>query len=77
MDGQHPPIHKQAGLAEKDMAEVANNYFALAKSRTDISAILAYTWAGGIDNNQEKGVRDLPLSVINAHKKIGREITGK
>lgn len=74
MDGQHTPIHLRAGLKEGDMAEVAYNYLALAKSRTDISAVMVYTWAGGIDNNEEKGVRDLPQNVIEAHKIIGRNI---
>ena len=77
MDGQHTPIHKKAGLNETDMAVVAENYFTMAKSRTDIEAILVYSWAGGIDNNKEKGVRDLPSNVIATYQKIGQEIIKK
>lgn len=52
------------------MSQVANNYYALAQSREDISAIIGYTWAGGIDNLQEKGVRNLPDNVIDTHIKL-------
>jgi len=77
MDAQHTPFHQSAGLLENDMAEVARNYLALARSRDDVSIMLGYTWAGGIDNLDEKGVRDLPQVVIDAHREIGRDIISK
>jgi hypothetical protein len=39
-----------------------------------VAGMLGYTWAGGIDNLEERGVRDLPDSVIDAHREIGRAI---
>lgn len=77
MDAQHTPVHRAAGLLPADMAEVAWNYHALATARHDVALLLGYSWAGGIDNRQERGVRDLPQSVIVAHRKIGERITGK
>ncbi len=76
LDANHTPYHRANGLAEKDMAAVARAYFALAQSRDDVEMLLGYTWAGGIDNDSEKGVRDLPPPVIDAHRKIGRAIVG-
>lgn len=73
-DGIHTPFHANAGLSQADMAEVARNYFALAESRNDVAALLVYTWAGGIDNNQERGVRDLPVEVQDQWRAIGTEI---
>jgi len=74
MDATYTPAHGTAGLTELDMADVARNYFALARSRTDVSIMLAYSWAGGIDNRSEKGVRDMDPSVAAAHRAIGRAI---
>lgn len=74
MDAQHTPIHEAAGLSEADMADVARNYLRLAQSRNDVIGLFGYTWAGGIDGNYEKGVRDMPENVQAAHREIGREI---
>ena len=74
MDAMHTPIHAKAGIAESDMAAIARAYHALAVKRGDVSAILAYSWAGGIDGPWEKGVRDLPPEVRAAHEEIGRAI---
>jgi hypothetical protein len=76
-DGNYTPAHAEAGLTEIDMAKVAANYLKLAKSRKDVAMLLFYTWAGGIDNLSEKGVRDLPPLVIKTHRRIGKYITGK
>lgn len=74
LDANHTPIHLAAGLAEPDMATVAENYLRLANARTDVVAMIGYAWAGGIDSLQEKGVRDLPQVVIDAHRRIGETI---
>lgn len=74
MDANHTPFHEKAGISETEMAGLARKYLALAESRNDVSMILAYTWAGGIDNLEEKGIRDLPESVIKAHREIGLQI---
>lgn len=74
MDAQHTPIHEKAGLRPADMAEVAWNYMALTQSRNDVALMLGYTWAGGIDNRRERGVRDLPDAVRQAHRQIGQTL---
>ena len=73
-DGIHTQFHTARGISQADMAEVASNYAALAASRDDIAALLVYTWAGGIDSMDERGVRNLPLEVQNRWADIGREI---
>ncbi len=76
MDANHTPIHEGAGLTQEDMADVARAYGRLALSRPDVVGMLGYTWAGGIDNDQERGVRDMPQAVIDAHAEVGRMLLG-
>ena len=76
IDANHTPIHESAGLSQADMADVARAYGRLALSRPDVVGMLGYTWAGGIDNNQERGVRDMPQAVIDAHHEVGRMLLG-
>ena len=72
MDAMHTPVHQDQGISQSDMAGVARSYLKLAQDRGDVAAIIAYSWAGGIDNTGERGVRDLPGPVQDAHRKIGR-----
>jgi hypothetical protein len=74
LDAQHTPVHAEAGLSAEDMADVARATYAYAVAQGDVAGMLGYTWAGGIDNLEERGVRDLPESVIAAHREIGRAI---
>jgi hypothetical protein len=74
MDAMHTPVHAKARITEAGMADVARAYYDLAVRRGDVAAILAYSWAGGIDGPWEKGVRDLPPEVRAAHEEIGRAI---
>ena len=76
MDANHTPIHEGAGLTQVDMADVARAYARLALSRPDVVGMLGYTWAGGIDNDEERGVRDMPPEVIAAHREVGRLLLG-
>ena len=76
MDANHTPIHEGAGLSQDDMADVARAYGRLAQSIPDLAGMIGYTWAGGIDNTQERGVRDLPQAVIEAHAEVGRMLLG-
>ena len=76
MDANHTPIHEAAGLSQDDMANVARAYGRLAQSIPDLAGMIGYTWAGGIDNDQERGVRDLPQAVIEAHAEVGRMLLG-
>lgn len=75
-DGIHTPFHEDAGLSQAEMAQVALNYFDFAQSRDDVAALLVYTWAGGIDNNSERGVRNMPASVQDQWRAIGNAIVG-
>ncbi|WP_428548859.1 hypothetical protein [Profundibacter sp.] len=77
MDTHHTPFHTRAGLGENDMAAVARAYYAYAQNRGDIAALIGYTWAGGIDGDWEIGARNLPASVLDKYREIGRAITGK
>ena len=77
VDATHFWLHDQNGFAPDDMAEVARNYARLALARDDIDAVLAHSWVGGIDDASELGVRDLPASVQQAHRDIGRMLLGK
>ena len=72
-DGIHTRFHEEAGLSEADMAKVARNYAALAQARDDVSALLVYSWPGGVDPG-EKGVRNLPAEVENAWREVGAAI---
>ena len=76
MDANHTPYHEAAGLMQADMADVARAYGRLAQSLPDLAGVIGYTWAGGIDNDQERGVRDLPQVVIDAHRAVGRSLLG-
>ena len=77
MDAMHTPTHEEQGLSQDDMADVARAYAALAERRGDVAAILAYAWAGGIDVPTDRGVRDLPAAVQEAHREIGRRLLGR
>jgi len=38
---------------------------------------MAYTWAGGIDYEGEKGVRDMGPAVMQAHREVGLALIGE
>jgi len=76
LDAQHTPSHARAGLSPRDMAMVARNWAALAAGREDVVALLGYAWAGGIDGAHERGARNLPDTVQEVYRQIGRDIIG-
>ena len=76
MDANHTPVHAAAGLTQDDMAAVARAYGRLALATPRLAGMIGYTWAGGIDNAQERGVRDMPAAVIAAHRDVGRMLVG-
>jgi hypothetical protein len=73
----YPKVHGKGRAAQAKLGDVADASYRYAVSRGDVSMILAYTWAGGIDSLDERGVRDLPPVVRARHEVIGRAITGK
>jgi len=62
------------GLDMTLMSTVAENYYTLAKSEPKVVGIIGYLWPGGLDGSGHLGLRSLPTSVIDTHKRIGREI---
>lgn len=74
MDAMHTPHHAETGLSAESMADIALAYERLALARPKVSALMAYAWAGGIDQAWELGVRDLPDNVRATHESIGRRI---
>jgi hypothetical protein len=77
VDATHFWLHDQNGFSPEDMGEVARNYAKLALARSDIDAVIAHSWVGGIDDTSEMGVRDMPLSVQQAHREVGRLLLGR
>ncbi len=71
VDATHFWMHQDRGLGLDDMAGVARAYADLATSRSDIKAVIGYSWVGGIDDPGERGVRDMPANVGAAHRQIG------
>lgn len=77
MDAQWLPFYGEAGYPESHMATVARSYHDMARADPEVIGIIGYLWPGGLDHPQQKGVRNLPQSVIAEHRRIGRSITGK
>ena len=77
MDAQWLPFYGAAGYSEPYMAKVAESYYKLAQSDPEVIGIIGYLWPGGFDDAEQKGVRNLPQTVIDAHMRIGKLITGK
>jgi hypothetical protein len=74
MDAMHTPYHAETGLPAESMADIALAYERLALATPKVTALMAYAWAGGIDQGWELGVRDLPPTVRATHESIGRRI---
>ena len=64
-------------IALSEMAEVANNYYQLAKNDTTVIGMLGYFWPNGFDITESIGARGMPEEVRNQYERIGKEITGK
>lgn len=77
VDTQWQPIYEQVGLEPSDMADIARNYVAFAKSTDDVIALVGYSWPGGIDGPDQLGARDLPPSVRAAYAELGAAIIGR
>jgi len=77
MDASHTPGHLDAGLPLESMGDVALAYARLALAQPDIAGVIGYTWAGGIDSVDERGVRNMPDRVIAAHRQAGLILLGR
>lgn len=59
------------------MADVAKNYYRLAKNDEQVIGILGYFWPNGFDIPESIGGRGMPQNVKMEYQRIGREITKK
>jgi len=66
-----------AGLSPADMKGVATSYYDLARTETDVVALIGYCWPGGFDLPDALGARQLPETVRAEYARIGKAITGK
>jgi hypothetical protein len=76
LDATHTPNHQASGLTPEDMGHVARAYARLALDQPRVAGVIAYAWPGGIDGGHERGVRDLPAAVIEAHRQVGAMLLG-
>jgi hypothetical protein len=74
LDANHTPWHTENGITPEAMANVALAYERLAMTIPDLAGMIGYTWAGGIDNLQELGLRDLPPEVLDVHRAIAERL---
>jgi len=77
MDAHLMWMHEERGFVPEDMAGIARAYGALALARPEVAVVMAYTWAGGIDYEGEKGVRDMGPAVMQAHREVGLALIGE
>ena len=77
LDANHTPWHTKNGLTPADMADVALAYERLALTLPDPAGMIGYTWAGGIDNLSERGLRDLPPQVLTAHQAMAARLLAR
>lgn len=71
IDDQWLPIYGWAGYAPADIEGMVQNYYELAASDTSIIGLIGYLWAGGLDDPEQLGVRNLPQIVIDKNAEIG------
>ncbi|MDA9774541.1 hypothetical protein N9B82_06250 [Saprospiraceae bacterium] len=69
--------HGSTGVILTEMGEVAANYYDLANSDESIIGLIGYHWPSGFDFDESIGARHFPKEILDVHKEIGREITGK
>lgn len=77
LDANHTPWHTKNGLTPADMADVALAYERLALTLPDLAGMIGYTWASGIDNLSERGLRDLPPQVLTAHQAMAARLLAR
>ncbi len=65
------------GIKLKQMGDVANSYYELAKRQELTIALIGYCWPSGFDIPESIGARHMPEKVMAEYIRIGKEITGK
>jgi hypothetical protein len=74
METRWLPFYADHGYAPEDMAQIAQNYYALAQGNKRVIGIIGWLWPGGFDNANELGARALPQNVKTVYKDIIDEI---
>lgn len=65
------------GIKLKQMGDVANSYYELAKRQALTVALIGYCWPSGFDIPESIGARHMPEKIMAEYVRIGKEITGK
>ncbi len=76
LDANHTPYHAAGGISLAQMGDVALAYERLAATLHDVAGMIGYTYTGGIDNDAERGLRDMPQTVQDTHHAMGRRLLG-
>lgn len=74
MEGAHGTY---GNIAIDEMAEVAENYYQLAKNEKRVVGYLAYFWPNGFGVPGSIGGRGMPTAVKEKYIEIGKAISGK
>lgn len=74
IDDQWLPFYGLAGFPPDTIRYMVQNYYNLAASDASIIGLIGYLWAGGLDDPEQLGVRDMPQSVIDKNVEIGMMI---
>jgi len=74
MESQWLDFYTEAGFEESILIDMANSYYALAKSETDVIALISYLLPSGFDAPDQKGYFDLLPEVKTTIRDIGSQI---
>src|SRR5680860_132797 len=74
MDSHYiPKIHGDwAGIQLHEMKDVARSYYQLAKSDSNVIALLGYFWPNGFDVPESIGARGMPVPVVEEYVRMGK-----
>ncbi len=72
-----PFYETDAGVKQEDMAAIVESYYRAAMAEPDVIALVGYIWPGGLDGPTHLGARNLPQSVQQTLRKIGKLIINR
>lgn len=76
-DAQYAGIYGKVGYQPADLGSFVTNHYAFAQAHPEVIGMLGYVYFSGLDGPDYMGLRDLPVSVKDANRTVGRAITGK
>ena len=77
MDTQWRDYYGAAGVPPEAMAGVARSTIAVAARTPEVVGILGYLWPGGLDLPTQRGARELPSTVIDVYRELGRAVRAR